>query len=378
MTRETSQADLARTVSVLRNLRYVDLPAGFFTDDSSSFALRQELMVKCPDIRRMTYARGSEASFSEVVSSARWKNLESLELSSLQIEEITLRQVLAAFPSLQLLKMSNLPAITDSVFTPNHFIPSLPPISKLHVRNMSAITADGLAAHLSDPCNQQALVEIVLAGCGVSPESLNQIFSRAPRLLVFKLSTVVNKTFPVYEIPPLVSNSLKTMHYEISGSSSSASGLQNLAKPYYCYLITSLMSNYLPFLRNLYVLDPSFADVLLLSLPPQLLTGTENTMHSRASGLQRPLTLYAKGVDDFEWIMTEIQPTSSGRRCSRSRPMSLHSAQLSPRWGGAARQSMVVGNGFGGFLAVPKDEGGPVSGGWGGGKKRDSRYDLWR
>lgn len=61
--------------------------------------------------------------------------------------------------------------------------------------------------------------------------------------------------------------------------------------------------------------------------------------------------------------------------------MSLHEAQLSASWGGENRKSVVVGNGFGGFLAVPVDEGRPGSsgGGLGGGSwKRESRYDLWR
>ena len=41
MTRETAKGDLARTVSALPNLRYVDLPDGFYTGDPSCLALRQ-------------------------------------------------------------------------------------------------------------------------------------------------------------------------------------------------------------------------------------------------------------------------------------------------------------------------------------------------
>ncbi|KAK2798418.1 hypothetical protein FQN49_008973, partial [Arthroderma sp. PD_2] len=53
MTREASKSELARTISVLPNLRYVDLPAGFFSDDASSQTLKHELLARCPDIRRM-------------------------------------------------------------------------------------------------------------------------------------------------------------------------------------------------------------------------------------------------------------------------------------------------------------------------------------
>lgn len=55
MTREANKAEIARTVSVLPNLRYVDLPTGIFHDDQSCHALKQELMARCPDLRRMSY-----------------------------------------------------------------------------------------------------------------------------------------------------------------------------------------------------------------------------------------------------------------------------------------------------------------------------------
>jgi hypothetical protein len=50
---------------------------------------------------------------------------------------------------------------------------------------------------------------------------------------------------------------------------------------------------------------------------------------------------------------------------------------LSPVWGGEVRRSVAVGNGFGGFLAVPVDEERPRSSS-GGGYKRQSKYDMWR
>lgn len=93
---------------------------------------------------------------------------------------------------------------------------------------------------------------------------------------------------------------------------------------------------------------------------------------------------------------------------SGGRPLSSYSASkgLGPQWGGDARKSIVVPNGFGGFLAVPADGGdgrprsaGNIvpSGGFGHGhsqslsgaapgfrgsffghQKRSSRADLWR
>lgn len=383
MTREASKSDLARTVSVLPHLRYVDLPAGFYSDEPSSYALKQELMVKCPDIRRMVYTRGSEATFSQIAGSALWKSLENLELSDLQVEEGTLRHVLSTFPALKSLKMENLPQIGDSVFTPTRSLPMFPPITKLVVRDMLSITAGGLANHLSNTHNQSALETLVLLQCGVRPETLHIVLARAPRLANLTIEFNVDRSLLAQDIPLLASRSVKTFHYEIS-SISSPSGMQHVTKSYYDYLMSSLKANYLPALRNLYVLDSQFPDTLLLVPPPRVFGGGEGGLQSPSSsgpGLQQPLTLYTKGMDEFEWNVTQFEPVSSGRRTSVTRPLSFHSAQLSPRWGGDARQSMVVGNGFGGFLAVPVDEGRPTSSGGGGtsrGNKRDSKYDIWR
>lgn len=377
MTREASKSDLARTISVLHNLRYVDLPLGFFTDDTSSYALKQELIANCPDIRRMTYAHGSEMSFSQVTGSSLWKNLETLELSYLQVEESTLRQALSSFPVLRNLKMEKMPSIGDSLFTHSQFLPTFPPIEKLIFRNMEAITAGGLADHLSAPQTQHALKELILVQCGVRPESLHMVLSRAPRLTNLTLELEVDKSFPAQEVQLLASKSLKTMHFEIT-CSGSPTGLQSVTKSHYDYLMSSVRANNLPSLRNLYVLDSSFADLLLLAPPPRLFGGGEGGLQSAGPGLRNPLTLYTKGMDEFEWNVTELEPVSSGRRSSTTRPLSFHSAQLSPRWGGEARESVLVGNGFGGYLAVPVDEGRPMSSGGVRGNKRDSKYDLWR
>jgi hypothetical protein len=376
MTREASKADLARTVSVLRRLRYVDLPVGFFSDDPGSYALKQELMAKCPDIRRMAYTHGSEMSFSRIVGAKLWANLESLELSDLQFDEGTLRQVLGSFPALRSLKMENLASIGDSVFMTSQSLPNFPSIARLTIRSMPAITADGLATYLSTSQNQRALKTLVLTQSGVRPESLHAILSRAPRLKRLTLELNVETSFSAREIPLLASKSVEIIHYEIT-STSSPSGMQTVASSYYDYLMSSLNSNSLPALRSLYVLDYRFTDMLLLAPPLRSFGGSEEGP-SPKPGLQQPLTLYTKGADEFEWNITEYEPLSTGKRTSVTRPVSFHSAQLSPRWGGVARQSVVVGNGFGGFLAVPVDEGHAASSGEKPINKRDSKYDIWR
>ena len=51
---------MARIASVAPNLRYADLPQGFFSGDASSLTLRQEVEHRCPEIRKMTYTAGGE------------------------------------------------------------------------------------------------------------------------------------------------------------------------------------------------------------------------------------------------------------------------------------------------------------------------------
>jgi len=46
-------------------------------------------------------------------------------------------------------------------------------------------------------------------------------------------------------------------------------------------------------------------------------------------------------------------------------------------WEQGARRSVIVGNGFGGFLAVPKDAR-PSSSAGEKGRDRASKYDMWR
>ncbi|KAH8701997.1 F-box domain protein [Talaromyces proteolyticus] len=384
MTRESSKSELARTISVLPHLRYVDLPAGFFSDDVSSYTLKQELMANCPEIRRMTYAHGSEGSFSRIPGSGLWKSLEVLELSDLQIEESTLRLVLSSFPILQSLKLDNLQAVRDSVFMPTQSLPPFPAVKKLIICKMPQLTANGLATHLSIRQNRDALTNLVLVQTGVLAESLHLLLSQASQLTSLTLEAVVERLFPVQDVPLLASKSVKTLHYEIATATSSY-GMQPVSGSYYKYLLASLTSNSLPALRQLYVLDAHFADSLLYSPPPRF--GAQ----AAGYGITQSLSLYTKGIDELEWNLTEFEPISppsqtsplsqlspsSANRASATRPVSFHAAQLSTRWGGDARESVVVGNGFGGFLAVPVNEGRPKST-EGCSYKRSSKYDMWR
>ncbi|CAG8287692.1 unnamed protein product [Penicillium salamii] len=375
MTREANKANIARTISVLPNLRFVDLPVGLYSDESSCLALKQELMARCPEIRRMSYRRGAEGSFSRLPGSQLWMNLEVLELSGTQMEPNTLRAGLAAFPHLRELTLEDLGWLDDSAFAVNLPLPPFPAVQSLTLRDAPNVTASGLAAILSSPSNKAALESLTLSSTGVIPSRLHHILSAAPRLQNLSIIQEVSRSFPMEQVPPLASQSLTLLHYELT-SETDNHGMPPVVASYYQYLISSLMARTLPALRDLYVRDSQFPDTLLLMPPPRLFGGGESGPRT-TGGLAQPLNVYSKGLDELEWNFTPYDPSPvSGRRDSRTRPVSFHEAQLSRSWGGDARKSVLVGNGFGGFLAVPAEEERPKSSQ--GHHKRLSKGDLWR
>ncbi|KAJ6185328.1 hypothetical protein N7519_006629 [Penicillium mononematosum] len=346
MTREANKANVARTISVLPNLRFVDLPVGLYSDEPSCLPLKQELMARCPELRRMAYRQGAEGSFARLPGSQLWMNLEVLELSGVQMEASTLRNGLASFP-----------------------------VFSLTLRNTPNVTASGLAVFLSIPANKATLGALILSSTGVAPSQLHYILSAAPRLESLSVVQEVTRSFPVEQVPPMASKSLHLLHYELT-SQPDNHGMPPVVSSYYTYLISSLVSRTLPALRDLYVRDSSFPDTLLLMPPPRLFGGGESGPQMRG-GLSQPLNVYSKGLDEFEWNFTPYDPSPmAGRRDSRTRPVSFHEAQLNRSWGGDARKSVLVGNGFGGFLAVPADEERPMSSH--GHQRRSSRQDIWR
>lgn len=456
MTRETAKADLARLVSALPNLQFVDLPDGFFTGDPSCLALRQELHVNCPEIRRMTYKAGSEEAF-ELLAQRHWQAIEVLELSALAVEPATLRIVLGSLPVLHELTLSNMTWMDDSIFqdSPGQ-LPAFPALQALKLINVPNITADGLVMYLASVHNREKLTSLSLQATGITVTELPDVLWAASCIQHLSITETVTKSLAltVQDLQPLTSISLRTLQYEIT-SSDEAHGLQRPADSYYVYLANSLHQNALPALETLYVRDQEFPDLLLFSAAPAAPlpaprtslhphgtgaepaeTGSLRSKHSNVSntsssanrnqpnsgpGFHQTLEVYAKGLDELEWVFTSISAPSSTQKISSTggRPLSQYSASggLGPQWaqggfGGEARKSVVVGNGFGGFLAVPQEDAPrPRSAGgrrWGsvdttgsgqtdmsgvssnaflrppstvgsfGGDKRSSRHDLWR
>ena len=406
MTRETAKGDLARTVSALPNLRFVDLPDGFYTGDPSCLALRQELQARCPDIRKMTYRAGSEEAL-ELLAHRHWQRIEVLELNGLAVEPATLRIVLGSLPTLQELTLSNLPWLDDQIFSRSAQFPDFPALSALKLINTPNVTAQGLRTWVEDPNVREHFYSLTLQNTGVTVQDLNMVLWTSSSMHHLSITETVHKslTMATQQLPPLTSISLRTLHYEIV-SSEDVHGLQKPAESYYRYLASSLHQNALPGLQTLYVRDQGFPDLLLVSqiMPPMgkqpsfapgaangsLHPSPGNSLKSQTSNLsnlslggpangtqQQPsgagfnqtLEVFSKGIDELEWVFTPILPSSTPQSASRNastsqgRPLSAYSASrgLGPQWaqggfGGEARKSVIVGNGFGGFLAIPQEE----------------------
>ncbi|ODH51129.1 hypothetical protein GX48_02741 [Paracoccidioides brasiliensis] len=415
MTREAGKLLLAQTVLMLPNLRYVDLPAGFFCDDESTMILKQTMIARCPDIRRMRYARGSEKTFSAIqqedeVSNVDqfiygrqqrhkpqpprpqikvWPNLEVLELCGLNTSIDVLRRVLSRLPCMTDLKLEDLSELESLIFKDSPSLCPFPPIERLTLHDTPGITYRAFIDYFSTSNNRHALKHLTLSNTGIPPGSLHHILKNAPRLQSLSVTQYISDAFVQDNVPPLASRSLRLLHYEITAKS------ENHAAHYYKYLMASLLAGSLPSLLDLYVRDASFPETLMYASLPQM--GRKGGAGGAGiKGLNQAMSVYSKGAKEAEWNFTAYEPLDmpgmggpgggGRRRGSSSRPVSFHGAQLSPAWGDEARRSVLVGNGAGGFLALPGEEQRPKSssgyGGGGGGpwmhRREGSKQDLWR
>ena len=380
VTRELCKADLARTVSVLPRLRFLDLPTDFYNDDPSSNILRQELEAQCRDIRQMKYADGAEVSFQRLAQASQWPNLEALELSHLAIDTAIILNVLTSLKALRHVKLTSLRSLDDSVFgTKRTSTSPFPPIAALEFRNAPNISAKGLLAYLSYFEVKEALKSLTLADTGTLPSDHSQILAAAPSLTILHVMESVSCAFTKSKPPPLASCSLRVLHYEITCTDSSPRGFSVPSDSYYSYLASSILTGNLPSLLQIYALSTSLPTLLLRSPQPAFVVQGTNDSHRPVDHvISRPLRLYTKAVTEMEWNLTILNPpTLTGNRGSSTttRPMSLYvENQVSPPRRDEGRESVMVGNGFGGFLAVPGED--P----WLGSsklKKRRKDVDAW-
>ncbi|KAM7204192.1 hypothetical protein V8F33_001827 [Rhypophila sp. PSN 637] len=269
MLRESSPADLARTLAVTPHLRYVDLPEGLFADEPVYLTLRLEVQARCHDLRKMTYMRGSEHSLQALASGKVWTQLEVLELIRVDMDPAMLRQVLGGLGNLRALKLSDMDCVNDEVLGWHEMLPPFPPLEEFILTNTPYITGEGIYSWLQAPEARQSLKVLTLNETGVKVWTLQEVLAYAPslkHLSIIESVSIAMQAAAGNNISPLGSRSLETLHYEVTASSS-APKFSGVIASYYNYLASSLLSGGLPNLRALYVRDPNFPE-MLLGLPP--------------------------------------------------------------------------------------------------------------
>ena len=355
MTRETCKADLARAVSACPQLQYVDLSESFYSGDPTCAMVRQELQTHCRDLRQMKYYAGSEQYF-HLTTQGHWQNIEVLEVKKLRTDALTFRMVTASLPVLRELRVTDVPCFSDHIFNAVPNAPGFPSLQSLILESCPDVTAAGLTSYLERSATTEKLINLSLTGTGVLVPDLHSILRRGTHLLHLTFAASVTDALPLEPIEPLTSRSLQKLHYEITPTNSAnlrASPLLPVpTDSYYAYLASSLQSNSLPALRVLYVRDTGLPDALLLS-PPRAAFASATAAQPR--GFAQPLEVYTKALDETEWVFNSVAAPSDN-----SRPTSLHGGRrpLSTFATDTARRSVIIGDGVGGFLAVPSGEDG--------------------
>ncbi|KAI0445461.1 hypothetical protein F4803DRAFT_507834 [Xylaria telfairii] len=415
MVRESSAPVLARTIAVLPNLKYVDLPEGLFMDDPAHHTLKLEVQARCPGLRKMTYLAGSERSLEALSRGNIWPDLEVLELGRINMDPAVLRRVLATLRRLRALKASDCMMLDDDIFRYNDVLPAFPPLEELILTDIPRITGDGLVAYLSRDDARNSLKVLSLTNTGTHPAVLHNVLANAPHLVTMAITEQVDSPFPSHgvPIPPLSNWALETLRYEITASPSTSAYASTTAG-YYNYLASSLFAGGLPRLAAIYVRDQNFPD-LLLGLPPPMpgfagspqrpsSAGSTGMFNAGGGGLCPPnagsfgnptprfssnnpfasafgpggpgvlslnqtLEIFTKGDDDLDWGSTRMDPFDAygggggrgrgrhGRTASAAsgRPLSSYGlSDVGAGWqAGGARMSVIQGDGHGGFLSVP-------------------------
>ena len=287
-----------------------------------------------------------------------WPNIEALHLIHLTVDPATINTVFTALKALRHVKFTSLQLLDDSIFG-SMSIGRFPPMAVLEFQNSPHISAKGLLTYLSYPEAKQALRCLTLASTGVKPSDLFQILATAPSLTNLHVAESVLP--PQSQIPLLASVSLRVLHYEISSANSSPRSLSTPSNSYYTCLCNSILSGSLPSLSQVYALSTSLPTMLLTSSQPAFACyGTKKLNRPVITSVSRPLRLYTKDITELEWNLTLITPPTlaeSHGSATITRPMILYpGSQLNPQWKDKGRESVMVGNGFGGFLALPSED----------------------
>ncbi|KAK6354701.1 hypothetical protein TWF696_003840 [Orbilia brochopaga] len=361
MTRESCKNVLTQLVNVpLSNLRWMDLPDGFYKDDPSCQALKAIMYQKCPDLRRMRWTEGSEGGFLSLNVDKPWVNLEFIELWKLNVEEDQIAAVLASLPRVHSVGIQELPWVTGRFLSGKR--PLLPPLNTLSISKCDKITYQSIIDYLSIPAVQQKLEHLTLKEIDFPPHLLYQILQRLPHIRSLRIIAPVTRMFPTYEQPPhppLQSSTLRELSYEIRPAQQSKT-LASPATSYYEYLCGSLRLGGLPRLTTLHVRDETFGKML------RRFTETMQTHGHDFEILQQleRLTIHAKAWNGLVWSTFKLNDQSAGEELDE------FSALLAAAGGGMPASPRFLG------LPNPADE---KRLSWRERREsRKSRMDLWR
>ena len=315
-----------------------------------------------------------------------------LEICGLALDNYDLVHVLGSLTKLQELKLVDMSRLTDRIFQTAPEAPyQFPALRSLTLLDTSQVTSAGLTAYLSSQTNRDILEHLSLSNTGVLPQNLHEVLAVASNLRSLSIVENVENAFPNdHAFPPMASKTLIRLHYEITSDFSSLRDprlqIQSVTGSYHSYLIACLLAKpqALPALTELYVRDRDFPEALLLAATPPPRPFAGRSPVAATYGFNKPLSIYTKGIHDFEWNFASTM--SETPHSPPTRPISvLGSDAVSTGWARDGRLSMVVGNGVGGFLAVREGgetarpaSRGSVASNTSGGDKRSSRADLWR
>ncbi len=317
--------------------------------------------MRCPDIQRMTYRAGAEGSFPRLGVPNRWINLKVLDLEGVTIEPAQLVSATASLLALKELKLDSLPLLEDTLFTSDFAGLRLPPVQHLKLCNISSVTAQALQTYFQRPDTRESLSQLSLLETSIPLAEVHLLLDTLPRLQKLHISTTVSRPL-AFGQPTLSSQSLRTLTFQVLDKDSLSNITQSPAQSYYVQLCSSITSGQFPSLEALYALS---AEVPTLLMPPPSVPFAANGTHSATTRIRRELRAYTKTMVENDWELTIISPPSAqNRRGSRTytRPLSLYDdPDINAASAHRPKDSVMVSNGWGGYLAVPGHERRPSS-----------------
>jgi hypothetical protein len=322
--------EIAQLVATCPSLRYIDLPHTFYEGDKTTEVIRSEMWANCPDIREMKFLPGSAPYFEMMGYNTgnRWTGLERLIVKGIRIDLAMFRDIIVSLPYLQTLVLMSLPDVKDDLFSTIPGLPPFPQIPNLELHELPQITTEGLLKFIIEHAGNERLQSLTLENTGVSIPELHHVLAAADNLLSLTIISDVVKALPLEPLPPIASNSLQTLHYEITNGVE-AFGHPDPVGSYHKYLLDSIIEMALPALRALYVRDPGFPEALLKA---GTIRSRNSMAHQRNISTNSQRSFISQGPPSPKYPPGDVNFNSSPHLGGRN--TNLNPSSLSPHIGG--------------------------------------------